>query len=400
MRRLDLISYIVIIFILSGCGSTSNHTRIDEILRADPEVDAFLSMTSDSLIIGKGRGQSYESQMDAYDKAVKESRNRISEQILVEVQSKKTHIIQENESLDDQSEFHDFFESAIKISATNLLGIQKEIVSFSRKEMDLEKKKPVFYQYVAMAVPKSAADSYILDEINRYREQAEEYERSLDNANSQIDSLIEDSKRMDKIDQQNKETIRNLIHILGDLDTLKQIVAMKKNSRNWNDIEKKSWFQEEQADAPVNAIDMNIIDMKLDNLSYHFNKKFQLLTEHIEPFTNWILFDLGETNFQESEYIEQNLTILENSIKKLSKMDYEELHIFGYSDIIPPTQSNISHEDFGKKRANNVMDYLISKGLPKDKIKTFGLGPKSLPYPSDTKLHNVYNRRVKIQLIY
>jgi len=79
----------------------------------------------------------------------------------------------------------------------------------------------------------------------------------------------------------------------------------------------------------------------------------------------------------------------------LEKYPNKKVLITGHTDNIGSTSSN---QRFGLKRARNVREYLISKGISAEKLKASSKGEKAPAYPNDSKENRAKNRRIEINV--
>lgn len=70
--------------------------------------------------------------------------------------------------------------------------------------------------------------------------------------------------------------------------------------------------------------------------------------------------------------------------------------VLGYTDSTGNEQYNM---DLSKRRATAVADYLVSLGVPADKMKTVGRGENDPLVPNDTEAHRAQNRRVEVVVV-
>jgi len=88
------------------------------------------------------------------------------------------------------------------------------------------------------------------------------------------------------------------------------------------------------------------------------------------------LFDFDKYNLKP----EGKAAIDTEIISKLSQVQKLELVLVtGHTDRIGTQQYN---QKLSERRADTVRDYLVSKGVPKDKIETLGMG-KTQPLPGE-----------------
>ena len=89
----------------------------------------------------------------------------------------------------------------------------------------------------------------------------------------------------------------------------------------------------------------------------------------------------------------RNMERIKDLARVLSFIPGIMLEINGFTDNIGQAQANLS---LSKKRANRVRDYLVSMGVEKNRIKTFGRGEINFVASNDTAQGRAKNRRIEI----
>ncbi len=77
----------------------------------------------------------------------------------------------------------------------------------------------------------------------------------------------------------------------------------------------------------------------------------------------------------------------------LEKYPDKTIQVIGHTDDVGEVEANIW---YGQERANNVMNYLISRGITKDKIKASSKGESTPIAPNDSEENKAKNRRIEI----
>ncbi len=77
----------------------------------------------------------------------------------------------------------------------------------------------------------------------------------------------------------------------------------------------------------------------------------------------------------------------------LQKYPNKTVQIIGHTDDVGKAKANIW---YGQQRANNVMKYLITQGVAKNKIKALSEGESNPIAPNDTEENRAKNRRIEI----
>lgn len=80
-------------------------------------------------------------------------------------------------------------------------------------------------------------------------------------------------------------------------------------------------------------------------------------------------------------------------INYLNKYPNKNVQIIGHTDNVGSSEANLW---YGKKRAVNVRDYLISQGLDTGKIEVSSMGESNPIAPNDSEENRAKNRRIEI----
>jgi len=99
----------------------------------------------------------------------------------------------------------------------------------------------------------------------------------------------------------------------------------------------------------------------------------------------------------------QGRQLIANMAKKLAPTQDNRLLISGYTDNSPigpqlRAQGVTSNEELSQKRAEAVMEYLVSQGFKADMMTAKGLGDSNPVASNDTASGRAENRRVEISL--
>ena len=130
---------------------------------------------------------------------------------------------------------------------------------------------------------------------------------------------------------------------------------------------------------------------------YYYFQDYYTVDLFIDPLEEGSTIDIKPIFFQQSK-----ATILEQSFEELDNLaqlllDTPPMHIL----IEGHTDNNGKIEDLmqlSKERADAVMDYLIQKGIAKERIKTLGQGPKSPINDNSSDELRQLNRRVEVRI--
>ena len=101
-------------------------------------------------------------------------------------------------------------------------------------------------------------------------------------------------------------------------------------------------------------------------------------------------------NFDESKVLPKYQYILDGLIEDLKKFPDHKLLIHGHTDSDGESIYNIY---LGEARANEVMKYLVDRGVSHSKIRTFTYGQTNPAEPNTSIDKKAKNRRVEIILL-
>jgi chemotaxis protein MotB len=95
--------------------------------------------------------------------------------------------------------------------------------------------------------------------------------------------------------------------------------------------------------------------------------------------------------------------IIANMAAKLAPTQQNKIVVNGYTDNAPigpelQRQGIASNQVLSQKRADNVMQYLISQGLSPNLVSAQGFGDENPIAPNDTAQNRAKNRRVELTL--
>jgi chemotaxis protein MotB len=100
----------------------------------------------------------------------------------------------------------------------------------------------------------------------------------------------------------------------------------------------------------------------------------------------------------------QGQQIIANLAKKLAPSQQNHLMVSGYTDNAPigpalQRQGVTSNEELSQKRADAVMQYLISQGVKPDLVSAKGFGEADPVASNNTAQGRAQNRRVELSLV-
>jgi chemotaxis protein MotB len=100
---------------------------------------------------------------------------------------------------------------------------------------------------------------------------------------------------------------------------------------------------------------------------------------------------------------ERGKQIIAGFAAKLAPTQQNKILVSGYTDNAPigpalARQGITSNEILSQKRAENVMEYIVSLGVKPDLISARGFGDTNPAAPNDTPQGRAQNRRVELSL--
>ncbi len=176
--------------------------------------------------------------------------------------------------------------------------------------------------------------------------------------------------QMDSLNDQMAALQKENERISSELDNYKQKVAANEGkiqdlSKALDDFESRVKTQEALSGKTSSGGNM----FRLDNVYYETNS----------------------SNLKKESFVQ-----LDRVVKYMNDNPTHKVNVFGHTDFV-------ASEDYNKwlseKRAKSVYDYLVSKGISKDRLTFKGFG-KSAPVASnDTEEGRAQNRRVEIEIV-
>lgn len=101
-------------------------------------------------------------------------------------------------------------------------------------------------------------------------------------------------------------------------------------------------------------------------------------------------------DFDKSTLKPEGRQVLDQVADQSANMDLETLIAVGHTDSTGPAAYN---QKLSMRRADSVKDYLVSKGVPADRIYTEGKGESDPIATNATREGRAENRRVEIELV-
>lgn len=101
-------------------------------------------------------------------------------------------------------------------------------------------------------------------------------------------------------------------------------------------------------------------------------------------------------DFDKSTIKPEGRQILDQVASQVDTLNLETLIAVGHTDSIGTEQYN---QGLSERRANSVKDYLVSKGIPADRVYAEGKGELSPVASNKTREGRAQNRRVEIEIV-
>lgn len=108
--------------------------------------------------------------------------------------------------------------------------------------------------------------------------------------------------------------------------------------------------------------------------------------------TRTLYSNFGQKTFQPDATLSNYTLELKNY---LDKYPNKSVTIIGHTDDVGTDESNLW---YGQQRSNNVKTYLISQGIPEDKIKALSKGESNPIALNDSEENRAKNRRIEITI--
>ncbi|WP_258929404.1 OmpA family protein [Flavobacterium davisii] len=117
----------------------------------------------------------------------------------------------------------------------------------------------------------------------------------------------------------------------------------------------------------------------------------QAVVKKLNDYAKTILFDAGKNTFQSTTY-----PVLEAMSALLKEYPTAKFSLEGHTDSIGKAETN---QALSEARASAIMNYLVSKGIDKARLKAIGYGESKPIASNKTKAGKALNRRVEVRLI-
>ena len=148
--------------------------------------------------------------------------------------------------------------------------------------------------------------------------------------------------------------------------------------------------QYQQAQQQNAALSAQVADDKAQICRLQGAIKYTVNSDLLFPSGGWEMSDRGKQ-------------IIANMATKLAPTQQNKILVSGYTDNAPigpalQRQGITSNQDLSQKRAENVMEYLISQGVKPDLISAKGFGEADPVATNDTAKGRAQNRRVELSV--
>jgi OOP family OmpA-OmpF porin len=106
----------------------------------------------------------------------------------------------------------------------------------------------------------------------------------------------------------------------------------------------------------------------------------------------------GDANFEfnKSKLLPNAYAVLDSLVITMKEHTDYKWEVGGYTDGVGSAKYNIK---LSQRRAQSVVDYLVSKGVEKNSLKVIGYGKESPIATNETVEGRSMNRRVEIKLL-
>lgn len=111
----------------------------------------------------------------------------------------------------------------------------------------------------------------------------------------------------------------------------------------------------------------------------------------LSDYAKTILFDTGKTTLKPA-----SLKVLDNVVAILKEYPNARFHVDGHTDSVG---SDANNQKLSEGRASSVVNYLIERGIPSNRLVARGFGESKPIAPNTTKDGRTTNRRTEINLI-
>jgi outer membrane protein OmpA-like peptidoglycan-associated protein len=110
-----------------------------------------------------------------------------------------------------------------------------------------------------------------------------------------------------------------------------------------------------------------------------------------------IEFDSGKASIRETPAGTEVMNALLDFMQTNAQVT--KLAIEGHTDNVPPKDKATTNQALSQQRAENVVGWLVAKGIKKDRLTATGLGDTKPKEKNDTDAHKQANRRTEFHII-
>ena len=135
---------------------------------------------------------------------------------------------------------------------------------------------------------------------------------------------------------------------------------------------------------------MHLFIATLTIVTWHGQAHTHVIYVNFLTLLEHILFETGQDIL-----LVESFKSLDDLVKKLKAMDDYHVEIQGHTDNTGALDTNL---ELSRKRAQAVVEYLVSKGVPRSKVQAKGFGSSAPKYDNDTEDGRRKNRRVECSI--
>ncbi len=110
-----------------------------------------------------------------------------------------------------------------------------------------------------------------------------------------------------------------------------------------------------------------------------------------------IEFDSGKAGIRETPAGTEVMNSLLEFIQ--ANPQVTKLTVEGHTDNVPPKDKATTNQSLSQQRAENVVGWLVAKGIKKDRLTAAGLGDTKPKEKNDTDAHKQANRRTEFHIV-
>lgn len=110
-----------------------------------------------------------------------------------------------------------------------------------------------------------------------------------------------------------------------------------------------------------------------------------------------IEFDSGKASIRETQAGTDVMTALKDFLEQ--NPGVTKLQIEGHTDNQPLKDKTMTNQKLSEERANNVLGWLVAKGIKRDRLVAVGYGDTKPKEKNDTDAHRQANRRTEFHIL-